>query len=96
MADSAITAGLILDLIAGDCWARRQLRGGIGYVSVASEVMNPPTLARVVFLHVPELDGGYLHNGWADSRSDSSCRGLLGSTPATLWYRIYPEAPISH
>jgi len=96
MADSSITAGPILDLIAGDCWARRQLRGGIEYVSVASELMNPPTLLRVVFLQVPELDGGYLHDCWADSRSDSSCRGLLGSTPATLWYRIHPEASISH
>ena len=92
MADSSITAGPILDLIAGDCWARRQLRGGIEYVSVASELMNPPTLLRVVFLQVPELDGGYLH----DSRSDSSCRGMLGSMPATLWYRIHPEASISH
>jgi len=96
MADSSTTTGPILDLIAGDCWARRQLRGGIGYVSVASELMNPPTLLRVVFLQVSELDGGYLHDCWADSRSDSSCRGLLGSMPATLWYRIHPEASISH
>jgi len=96
MADSSITAGPILDLIAGDCWARGQLRGGIGYVSVASDIMNPPTLLRVVFLQVPELDGGYLHDCWADSRSDSSSRGLSGSTPATLWYRINPEASISH
>jgi len=62
MADSSITAGPIVDLIAGDRWARRQLRGGIGYVSVASGLMNPPTLLRVVFLQVPELNGGYLHN----------------------------------
>jgi len=50
MADSSITAGPILDPIAEDCWARRRLRGGIRYVSVASKPMNPPTLLRVVFL----------------------------------------------
>jgi len=81
MADSSITAGPILDLIAEDCWARRQLRGGIRYVSVASKLMNPPTLLRVVFLQVPELDGRFLHNHSADSVSD--CGGLLGSMPAT-------------
>jgi len=81
MADSSITAAPILDLIAEGCWARRQLRGGIRYVSVASKLMNPPTLLRVVFLQVPELEGGFLHNHWADSGSD--CGGLLGSMPAT-------------
>jgi len=81
MADSSITAGPILDLIAEGCWARRQLRGGIGYVSVASKLMNPPTLLRVVFLQVPELDGRFHNNHWADSGSD--CGELLGSMPAT-------------
>jgi len=81
MADSSITAGPILDLIAEDCWARRQLPGGIRYVSVASELMNPLTLLRVVFLKIPELHGRFLHNPWADSGSD--CGGLLGSMPAT-------------
>ena len=32
MAVSSTTAGPILDLIARDCWARRQLRAGIRYV----------------------------------------------------------------
>jgi len=81
MADSSITAGPILDLIAEYCWARRQLRGGIRYVSVASKLMNPPTHLRVGFLQVSELDGRFLHNHWADSGSD--CGGLLGSTPVT-------------
>ena len=40
MADSSITAGPILDLIAEDCWARGQLHSGIRYVSVASKPMN--------------------------------------------------------
>ena len=37
MADSSTTTAPILDLIAGDCWARRQLRNGIWYVPVASK-----------------------------------------------------------
>jgi len=81
MADSSITAGLILDLIAGGCWARHQLRGGIRYVSIASELMNSPTLLRVVFRQVPELDGMFVHNHRTDSGCD--CGGLLGSMPAT-------------
>jgi len=35
MADYSITAGQILILFAGDCWARRQLPNGIKYVSVS-------------------------------------------------------------
>jgi len=81
MADSSITSGPILDPIAEGCWARRQLRGGIRYISVASRPMNPPTLLTVVFLQVPELDGRFHNNHWADSGSD--CRELLGSMPAT-------------
>jgi len=38
MADSSTAAGPILDLIAGGCWARRQLRSGIRYVSIASKL----------------------------------------------------------
>jgi len=81
MADSSITAGPILDLVAEVCWARCQLRGGIRYVSVASKPMNPPTLLRVVFLQVSELNGRFHNNHWADSGSD--CGELLGSMPAT-------------
>jgi len=81
MADSSITAGLILDLIPEGCWTRRQLRGGIRYVSVASKPMNPPTLRRVVFLPVAELDGRFLNNRRAHSGSD--CGELLGLMPAT-------------
>jgi len=94
MADSSTTAGPILDLIAGGCWARRQLRAGIRYVSVASKLMNPPTFVRVVFLKVPELDGRFLHNCWTDSGSD--CGRLLGSTPAMLRYRVHPPAIFIH
>ena len=38
MADYSTTAGRILILFAGDCWARRQLPNGIRYVSVASRL----------------------------------------------------------
>jgi len=38
MADSFTTTALILNLIAGDCWARRQLRNGIRYVPVTSKL----------------------------------------------------------
>jgi len=37
MADSSTTTAPILNLIAGDCWARRQLRNGIRYVPVTSK-----------------------------------------------------------
>jgi len=40
MADSSTTTVPILDLIAGDRWARRQLRNGIRYVPVASKPMK--------------------------------------------------------
>jgi len=40
MADISTTAGRILTLFAGGCWARSQLSSGIGYVSVASELMK--------------------------------------------------------
>ena len=37
-------------------------------------------------LAIPGLDGGFLHNRWADSGSD--CRRLLGPTPATQRYKV--------
>jgi len=82
--DSSTTTAPILDLIAGDCWSRRQLRRGIKDISVASELRKSLTLVRVVFidtLALPELDVRFLHDHWADSRSD--CGRLLGSTPAS-------------
>jgi len=88
MADSSTTTGPILDLIAGGCWARRQLRSGIKDVSVALKLMKSLTLVRVVFigtLGIPKLDGRFLHNCWADPGSD--CGRLLGSTPATQRYK---------
>jgi len=63
MADSSTASAPILDLIAGDCWARRQLRGGIKDVSVASKPRKSVTLVRVVFidtLYYPS--GNSLHN----------------------------------
>ena len=60
MADYSTTAGRILLPFTGGCWTRRQLRGGIGYVSVASILRKSLTLVGVVFigtLAIPELDG---------------------------------------
>jgi len=88
MADSSTTTFPIPNLIAGGCWARCQLRNGIRYVPVASELMKSLTLVGVVFtctLAIPELDGRFLHSRWADPGSD--CGGLLGSTPATQRYK---------
>jgi len=84
MEDSSTTTAPILDLIAGDCWARCQLRSGIKGVSVASELRKSLTLMRVVFidtLALRELNVRFLHDHWADSGSD--CGRLLGSTPAS-------------
>jgi len=81
----------ILDLIAGDCWAQRQLRSGIKDISVASKLMKSLTLVGVVFigtLAIPELDGRFLHDHCSNPESD--CRRLLGSMPATQWYKVRP------
>jgi len=97
MEDSSTTAGPILDLIAGECWARRQLRGGIKDVSVASELRKLLTLVGVVFigtLAIPELDGRFLHDRWTNLESDSG--RLLGSMPATQGYKIHPSATFIH
>jgi len=88
MADSSTTTVLIPNLIAGGCWARCQLRNGIGYVPVASKPMKSLTLVGLVFtctLAIPELDGRFLHSRLAHPGSD--CGGLLGSTPATQRYK---------
>ena len=61
-AEYSTTAGPTLALFAGGCWARRRLPNSIRYVSVASDLMNPPTLLRVVLLKVHALDGRSLHN----------------------------------
>ena len=74
MTDSSTTTAPILNPIAGDCWARCQLRRGIKVVSVASEPMRSLTLmVGVVFrgpLGLPELDVRFLHDQGADSGSD--------------------------
>jgi len=98
MEGSSTTAGPIQDLIAGDCWARRQLRSGIKDASVASKLRKSLTLVGVVFigttLAIPELDGRFLHDRWTNPESD--CGRLLGSTPATQRYKIHPPANFIH
>jgi len=92
IADSSTTTAPILNPIAGDCWARRQLRSDIKDVSVASKLRKSLTLVSVVFidtLAIPELDGRLLHNHCSDPESD--CGRLLGSTPATQRYKVRPR-----
>jgi len=91
MADSSTTTALILNVIAGDCWARRQLHSGIKNVSVASKLRKSLTFMRVVFidtLAISELDGRFHHNHCSDPESD--CGRLSGWTPATQWYKVRP------
>jgi len=91
MADPSTTARPILDPIAGGCLTQRQLRSGIKDISVASKLMKSLTLVRVVFigtLAIPEPDGRFLHDDCSDPGSD--CGRLLGSMPATQWYKIRP------
>ena len=83
MADPSTTTAPIMNLIAGDRWARRQLHSGIKDVSVASKPRKSLTLVRVVLidtLALPALDVRFLHDRLADSGSD--CGRVLGSTPA--------------
>jgi len=90
MSDSSMAAEPTPDLIAGDCRARRQLRRGIQDVSVAFKPMQSLTIMVVVFIDTlapPGLDVRFLHNRCADSGSD--CRGLLGMTPASRWYKVH-------
>jgi len=92
IAASSTTTAPNLNPIAGDCWARRQLRSGIKDVSVASEPRRSLTLVSVVFidtLAIPELDGRLLHNHSSDPGFD--CGRLLGSAPATQQYKVRPR-----
>jgi len=98
MIDSSTTTAPILDLIAGDCRAWRQLRSGIKDISVASEPMKSLTImVGVIFrgpLALPALDVRFLHNHSSDPRSD--CGRLLASKPAWKWYKIFSPATFIH
>jgi len=50
MADSSTTTSPILNLIAGDCWARRQLRSGIRDVSVVSKPRKSLSSVERIFI----------------------------------------------
>ena len=84
MTNPSTTTAPILDLMAGGCGARRQLRSGIKDVSVASRPMKSLTIIGVVIigstLALPELDVRFLHDNWANPGPD--CGRLLASTPA--------------
>jgi len=97
MADPSMTTAPIMALLAGDCWAGRQLPKGIKDVPVAAKLMKSLTLVRGGFLGSPvllELHVRILHNHWAHSRSDYG--RLLGSTPATQRYKVCPEVPMAY
>jgi len=97
MSDYSTTTAPILNLIAGDCWAPRQLRSGIKDVSVASRPIKSLSLVGVVFIDtvaLPELDVRFLHDHSADSGSD--CGRLLGPTPASQWCKVHPSATFIH
>jgi len=90
MADSSTTTYMILDLTAGYYWVQRQLpRRGIMYAYLTLILIRPLTLVRVVFTLFPiaisELHSIFLHSHGSDPEYD--CGRLLGSTPATRWYR---------
>jgi len=90
-ADPSTTRAPILDLIEGGCWGRRQLWNRIKEVSMALILTRLLTLVRVVFIErlaIAELDSRLLRNPCSGLGSD--CRGLLGSTPATQWYKVRP------
>jgi len=73
MADAPTTTPPILDLIAGYCCTRRQLRSCIKDVSVASDFRKLITLVRVIFfdtLAIPQLHGTFLHNHSSNPESD--------------------------
>jgi len=88
MADSSTTTTLILNLIAGDCWARRRLRNGIRYVPVTSKPMKSLSSVQGVSYQAGDilLDGRLLHNRWTDFAA--LCGRLLGSMPATRRYKV--------
>jgi len=97
MADSSSNTAPILNLIAGDRWARRQLCGSINNVSVPSRLMKSLTLVGVAFidsLALLELNVRRLHNHTSDPGPDYG--RLLGSTPAAQRYKVHPEEPILH
>jgi len=90
MSDSSMATEPTLDLIAGDCWAQRQLRRGIQDVFVAFKPMQSLTIMGVVYIATlapPGLDIRFLHNRSADARSD--CGRLLGKALASRWYKVH-------
>jgi len=89
MADSSTATAPILNLIAGGCWAQRQLRSGIKNVSVASKLRKSLTLMRVVFIATPvnpsvQSVGLRVRTGWtAYLRGRPGRTGILASVRKT-------------
>jgi len=68
MADSSTTTTPILDLMAGGCWARRQLRNGIRYFPAASKLRKSVSSVEGVLGISGDIlhDGRLLHNCMTD------------------------------
>jgi len=97
MAGTSTTTALNLNLVAGDCWARRQLPSGIKDISVVSRLSKSLTLVRVLFIYtlaIPQLDGRSLHNHSLDPQSD--CERLVASTPGMQWNKVHPSRIRTH
>jgi len=97
MADPYTTAGPSLDLNAGGCGARPQLRSGIKAISVASRLRISLTLVGVLLigtLVLQDLNVRFLLNRRANPGSES--RGLWCSTPASQWCKVHPSVSFIH
>jgi len=91
MADYSTTARWIPVLSAAGCWSQRQLHAGIRYISVAVKLTI--SLTSVVGDLCSTLAEFYLiadYSTTAMTESNSVCGRLLGSTPATQWYKGRP------
>ena len=89
MADYSTTTRRIPIRFAGRCWAQRQLQAGIRYVPTRSMLMDSLSSVEGGLYSNPGgilLDGRLLHDYSTDS--NSVCRRLLGSTPATRRYKV--------
>jgi len=81
----------MLDPIAGDCWARRQLCSGIRYVPTASKLMKWLSSVEAVYMYQAFdilLDNRLLSNCLANH--DTLCWMLLVPTPALQQYKVPP------
>jgi len=97
MADPYTAARPSLDLIAGGCGARPQLRSGIKDISVASRLRISLTLVGVLLigtLVLQDLNVRFLHNRRANPGSETG--GLWCSTAASQLCKVHPSVRVIH